>query len=84
MKRFEIRYYSVEVQQEILAFPATIQARYIRYTDRMREFGANLGMPHTEAFGDGLFELRLKGAEGLPAFFTARRLGGKSSCCTVL
>ena len=77
MKRFEIRYYSVEVQQEILAFPATIQARYIRYTDRMREFGANLGMPHTEAFGDGLFELRLKGAEGAFRVFYCTQIGRK-------
>lgn len=28
-------------------------------------YGANLGEPHTEALGDGLFELRLKGAEGI-------------------
>jgi phage-related protein len=28
-------------------------------------FGADLGMPHTRAMGDGLFELRLKGAEGI-------------------
>jgi phage-related protein len=31
----------------------------------MIEFGANLGEPHTKAFGDGLFELRIKGAEGI-------------------
>ena len=27
--------------------------------------GANLGPPHTDSMGDGLFELRLKGAEGI-------------------
>jgi hypothetical protein len=31
--------------------------------------GPNLGSPHTEAFGDGLFELRLKGAEGIARVF---------------
>lgn len=70
-------YYSVEAQQEILAFPATIQARYIRYTERMQEFGANLGLPHTEAFGDGLFELRLKGAEGIARVFYCTQIGRK-------
>ncbi|MFD0710151.1 type II toxin-antitoxin system RelE/ParE family toxin [Photorhabdus akhurstii] len=35
----------------------------------MREHGANLGEPHTEAFGNGLFELRLKGAEGIARVF---------------
>ena len=28
-----------------------------------------LGSPHTKAFGDGLFELRLKGAEGIARVF---------------
>lgn len=40
-------------------------ARYIVLTRRMVAIGANLGPPHTDAFGDGLFELRLKGAEGI-------------------
>ena len=32
----------------------------IALTDRMELYGANLGSPHTKAFGNGLFELRLK------------------------
>jgi phage-related protein len=31
----------------------------------MTAVGANLGPPHTDSFGDGLFELRLKGADGI-------------------
>jgi len=31
----------------------------------MQHSGANLGEPHTKALRDGLFELRLKGAEGI-------------------
>jgi len=31
----------------------------------MELYGPDLGMPHTRAMGDGLFELRLKAAEGL-------------------
>jgi len=33
------------------------------------EYGTNLGMPHTKAMGSGLFELRLKGAEGIARVF---------------
>jgi phage-related protein len=44
----------------------------------MTVVGANLGPPHTDAFGDGLFELRLKGADGIARFFfctsTGRRI----------
>jgi phage-related protein len=37
--------------------------------------GPNLGTPHTKAFGDGLFELRLKGAEGIARVFFCTLVG---------
>ena len=52
-----------------MTLPATLQARYIGLTNRMLEFGPHLGLPHTDAFGGGLFELRLKGAEGIARVF---------------
>jgi phage-related protein len=57
---WEIPYYSEALQEEIADFPAGIQARYIHLTDRMLIYGANLGMPHTKAMKNGLFELRMK------------------------
>jgi phage-related protein len=60
-----ITYYSDSVQEEILALSAGFLARFLRYADRMEAFGPDLGMPHTRAMGDGLFELRLKAAEGI-------------------
>jgi phage-related protein len=41
----------------------------------MVAIGPNLGEPHTEAFGDGLFELRLKGAEGIARVFFCTQIG---------
>ncbi|CAN1563514.1 COG4679 Phage-related protein [Burkholderiaceae bacterium] len=52
-----------------MTLPAALQARYIGLTNRMLEFGPHLGLPHTDAFGGGLFELRLKGAEGIARVF---------------
>lgn len=49
--------------------PASLLARYLRLTDMLIEFGHNLGMPHAKAFGNGLFELRVKGKEGIPRVF---------------
>jgi phage-related protein len=72
---YTIHYYNDTVQEEILALPATLLARYISLTDRMEVYGANLGYPHTEAFGDGLFELRLKGAEGIARVFYCTLIG---------
>ena len=72
---YTIIYYSEALQAEIMTLPATLQARYIGLTARMMEYGANLGQPHTEAFGDGLFELRLKGAEGIARVFYCTLVG---------
>ena len=66
---YRITYYSDAVQEEILALPDTLAARYIVLTRRMEALGPNLGEPHTKAFGNGLFELRLKGAEGIARVF---------------
>lgn len=51
--------------------------RYLRYTDRMEVYGPDLGMPHTRAMGDGLFELRLKAAEGIARVFYCTIVGRK-------
>lgn len=44
-------------------------ARYLHLTDRMLQYGPDLGMPHTRAMGGGLFELRLKSQEGIARVF---------------
>jgi phage-related protein len=59
-----IEYYNAKVEAEILELPDGLLARYLRLTDLMEEFGTNLGMPHTRAIDNGLFELRLKSKEG--------------------
>lgn len=72
---YTIAYYSETVQEEILALPDTLAARYIVLTRRMVALGPNLGEPHTKAFGSGLFELRLKGAEGIARVFFCTIVG---------
>ena len=66
---YTITYYSDAVQEDILKLPDTLAARYIVLNRRMIALGPNLGEPHTSAFGEGLFELRLKGAEGIARVF---------------
>jgi phage-related protein len=72
---YTITYYSEEVEEQILALPDTLAARYVVLTSRMVAVGANLGPPHTDAMGDGLFELRLKGAEGIARVFFCTLIG---------
>ena len=72
---YAITYYSEAVQEKILELPDTLAARYIVLTRRMVALGPNLGEPHTKAFGEGLFELRLKGAEGIARVFFCTLVG---------
>ena len=72
---YTITYYSESVQEQILQLPDTLAARYVVLTRRMIALGPNLGEPHKTAFGDGLFELRLKGAEGIARVFFCTLIG---------
>ena len=71
---WEILYYSDDVQEEIRVWPVGIRAYYARITERMRVSGPNLGMPFTRSMGQGLFEIRAKGKEGI----------GRAFFCTVI
>ena len=66
---WSIEYYNHTVEQAVLRLSPGLLARYLRLTDLMLEFGPNLGMPHTRAMGEGLFELRVKGQEGSARVF---------------
>lgn len=72
---YAIDYYSEGVEQGILALPDSLAARYVVLTRRMVAVGPNLGEPHTKSMGDGLFELRLKGAEGIARVFYCAQVG---------
>ena len=66
---YTLLYYSDDLRAAIMALPDSLVARYFALTDRMEIYGANLGEPHTKALGDGLFELRLKAADGIARVF---------------
>jgi len=72
---YSINYYSAAVQEDIFALPDTLAARYIVLTRRMVALGPNLGDPHSKAFGNRLFELRLEGAEGIARVFFCTLVG---------
>ena len=43
----------------------------------MEVYGPNLGMPHTRAMGNGLFEIRAKGKEGIGRVFYCTIVGNR-------
>ena len=74
---WEITFYSGRVEEEIHALPAGFVARFVRYAERMEIYGPDLGKPHTRSMGEGLFELRLKAAEGIARVFFCTVVGRK-------
>lgn len=72
---YKIDYYSDSVEEDILALPDTLAARYVVLTRRMVAIGPNLGEPHTKSMKEGLLELRLKGAEGIARVFYCTQVG---------
>jgi len=72
---WRVTFYSVSLEEEILLLPAGFVARFLRYAERMETYGPDLGMPHTRAMGEGLFELRLKATEGIARVFYCTLVG---------
>lgn len=72
---WRVTFYNEAYRQELLKLPAGFVARFLRYAERMELFGPDLGMPHTRATGSGLFELRLKAAEGIARVFYCTLVG---------
>jgi phage-related protein len=72
---WRVTFYSAALEEEILQLPVGFVARFLRYAERMEIYGPDLGMPHTRAMGDGLFELRLKAAEGIARVFYCTLVG---------
>lgn len=72
---YTISYYNPDVLEQIFDLPISLQARYIALTQRMIEYGLHFGLPHTDSFGGGLFELRLKGIEGIARVFFCTVVG---------
>jgi phage-related protein len=71
---YEIIYYHEDVQNQILNLPHSLAARYVALSRRMEISGGNLGEPHTKLLANGLFELRLKGAEGIARVFYCTKI----------
>jgi phage-related protein len=72
---YHLSYFNESVEAELDAWPVGLRARFRALTIRMETFGPNLGMPHTRALGDGLFEIRAKADEGIGRAFFCTLVG---------
>jgi len=60
-----ISFFNRKVEAETLAFPTGILANFLHIVEMIEEYGPDIGMPHTAPMGNGLFEIRAKGKEGI-------------------
>ena len=66
---WQITYFNDRVRRIVWQLPSGILADYLRLTDAMALYGADLRMPHSRSMGSGLFELRPKGPESIARVF---------------
>jgi len=72
---YVIAYYNASVQETIDEWPTGISASYVRIVEQMEVSGPNLGLPYTRPFGEGLFEIRARGEEGIGRAFFCSLVG---------
>src|SRR5437868_9133523 len=72
---FEIEYFHERVLAESESWPVDVLADYARLIELLAEYGPSLRLPHSRAFGDGLFELRPRGRSGVARAFYCFMVG---------
>ena len=66
---YSVEYFHIRVQSTIEAWPVDVVADYARIVELLIEHGPSLRLPHSRAFGGGLFELRPRGNSGIGRAF---------------
>ena len=72
---FDVSYFHERVLSEVQSWPVDVLADYARLIELLTEHGPSLRMPHSRAFGDGLFEVRPRGRSGIGRAFYCFLLG---------
>lgn len=75
MSIWAIYYFNERTKAEIFSWPSGVLADYRRLLDLMEQYGADLRLPHSRAMGDGLFEIRCRGSEGIGRVFYGMMIG---------
>ncbi|MEI6652481.1 MAG: type II toxin-antitoxin system RelE/ParE family toxin [Chlorobiaceae bacterium] len=75
---YQLEYFHPRILKEIEAWPESIKIDYARIVELLMDYGHELRMPYSRAMGNGLFEIRPKGKDGigraLYCFQTGRRI----------
>jgi len=70
---WKVTFFDNKVEEDTLNFPVGILANLLHILEMIEKYGPALGKPHTAPMGQGLYEIRAKGKEGI----------GRSLFCTL-
>ena len=70
---WKVTFFNNKVEAETLGFPDGILANLLHILEMIEELGPMIGKPYTSPMGNGLFEIRARGKEGI----------GRSLFCTL-
>ena len=72
---FEVHYFHERVYAEVQSWSVDVLADCARLVELLMQHGPSLRLPHSRAFGDGLFELRPRGRSGIGRAFYCFLMG---------
>ncbi len=64
-----LEYFNQKLKTRIEKWPTSVLASFVRISVQMQLSGPHLGVPYTKALGQGMFEVRAKGIEGIGRVF---------------
>ncbi len=62
-----------DIEDFVRSLEKSTIAKILRTIDFLERFGHRLGMPHSKAIGNGLFELRVRGIQEVRLLYVFRR-----------
>ncbi|SRR3989339_2027370 len=68
-----IKFIDYKVEKFIATLEKTTISKILRTLDLLRQFGNQIGMPHSKKIKNQLFELRIKGSQEVRIFYTFRK-----------
>ncbi|KKU11687.1 MAG: Phage derived protein Gp49-like protein (DUF891) [Parcubacteria group bacterium GW2011_GWC2_45_7] len=69
----EVQFFDEKIEQFIDDLEKQTIAKVLRTIDLLKQFGHQLGMPHSKKIDHRLFELRVKGQQEVRIFYTFHR-----------
>ena len=66
---YTVEFFDKSVAKFVESLSSISQGKYIRFLHLLSEYGVRLGLPHSRRLANNLYELRLRGNQGVGFFY---------------